>query len=587
VAVARAVAGLTFVATVVSLDAQRPPPHTRDTPEPGWLVTTSSPGTAGGRLVTALRAEPRTFNPVVAVDSPSRDIVRRLHADLVTIDRATQRTSLALARSVDVAPDGRRITVHLRRGLRFSDGMPFGADDVVFSFSVYMDEAVGSPQRELLVIDGKPVRVTKIDDWTVAFDFAAPYGPSDRIFDSVAILPKHILEAEYRAGVVANAWSTGVDPTRIVGLGPYRLRSYQAGQAVVLERNPYYFKRDARGGRLPYLDELRFVFAANEDAQALRFEAGDLDIVDRMGGEPFARLTARSNRDVAVRDLGPGLDYTFLLFNLNDLPPTAPESLRARQRWFADREFRRAVSLAIDRPAIARLVYAGRATPIAWHVTPGNHLWYNQALRPSIRSTTEAKRLLAARGFTWTSAGKLRGPAGTPVAFSILTSGSNTQRSQTLTVVKADLEAIGIEASIVTLEFAALVERVMRTHDYDAAIMALGSGDVDPGADLNVWRSDGATHLWRLKGAPTPAETEVDSLLVRLMTTTDREARRAAFDHVQALVASELPVVPLVAPHVLVGVPRTLENVRPGIIDHHLLWNADELYWRGGARARR
>jgi peptide/nickel transport system substrate-binding protein len=207
-----------------------------------------------------------------------------------------------------------------------------------------------------------------------------------------------VLEAEYRAGTLAKAWATDVDPSHVVGLGPFRLGSYRAGTAVVLERNPYYFKRDTRGDRLPYLDELRFVFAPNEDAQALRFGAGDLDVVDRMGGEQFARLAQGPPANIAVRDLGPGLDYTFLLFNLNELPGTVPDGVRVRQRWFGDREFRRAVSLAIDRAAVARLVYAGRATPIGWHVTPGNRLWYNQGLHVPARSIADAKRALTAQG---------------------------------------------------------------------------------------------------------------------------------------------------------------------------------------------
>src|SRR6185369_3130691 len=131
------------------------------------LVSRAEVGRAGGQLAIILRAEPRTLNPVLAIDGPSKDVLWRTMGDLIHIDAETQQTESALARSWTVSPDGRRFTLSLRRGVQFSDGQPFDADDVVFSFRVYLDEKVGSPQRDLLIVADKPIAVRKIDQYTV------------------------------------------------------------------------------------------------------------------------------------------------------------------------------------------------------------------------------------------------------------------------------------------------------------------------------------------------------------------------------------------------------------------------------------
>src|SRR5476651_1683078 len=127
------------------------------------LSTRSTPGVRGGQLVVAQRSQPKTLNPVTALDSSSRDVIRRMHADLVHIDRISQQTVPALAKYWTRSTDGREYTIRLRRGVRFSDGHPFDADDVLFSFGVYLDPKVQSPQRDLLLVDGTPPHVEKLD----------------------------------------------------------------------------------------------------------------------------------------------------------------------------------------------------------------------------------------------------------------------------------------------------------------------------------------------------------------------------------------------------------------------------------------
>lgn len=299
------------------------------------MIAGGALGHAGGRLVVALRSEPKTLNPVLAVDEPSRDVIRCLSADLIHINRASLKTEPSLAKSWSVSRDGRQYTLHLRRGLRFSDGQAFNADDVVFSFQAYLDEKINSSQRDLLVVGGKPIAVVKVDAYTVRFELAQPYAAAERLFDGVAILPRHLVENSYRSGSFSQAWSLSMPPNQFAGLGPFRLKEYVPGQRVVLERNPYYWKADRAGIQLPYLNEIVFLFVASEDAQVIRFQSGDTDVLSRFSAENFAVLQKQqSEKGYHLDDLGPGLEYNFLFFNLNDLTRKGLPEIAKNRRGF-------------------------------------------------------------------------------------------------------------------------------------------------------------------------------------------------------------------------------------------------------------
>src|SRR6266850_2686949 len=231
------------------------------------LVSRGEVGRAGGQLAIILRAEPRTLNPVIGIDVPSHDVVWRTMADLIHINAETQQTEPALARSWTVSPDGRRFTLSLRRGVRFSDGAAFDADDVLFSFQVYLDEKVASPQRDLLIVGGQPIVLRKLDQFTVQVDLAEPYAVAERLFDGIAMLPRHVLDTPYKEGRLTQAWALGMPAQAFAGLGPFRFKEHQPGQQITLERTPFYWKTDRAGNHLPYLDRLVFLFVPSEDAQ--------------------------------------------------------------------------------------------------------------------------------------------------------------------------------------------------------------------------------------------------------------------------------------------------------------------------------
>src|SRR5262249_51456813 len=158
------------------------------------------------------------------------------------------------------------------------------------------------------------------------------------------------------------------------------IKQYVAGQQIVLERNPFYWKTDAKGMRLPYLDEIVFLFVPSADAQVLRFQSGETDVITRLGAENFSVLS-RQAHGYTMSDAGPGFEYNFLFFNWNEPGPKPPPDTARRLAWFQNVKFRQAVSAAIDRRAIVRLVYQGKGAALWGPVTPGNRRWMNAEIK--------------------------------------------------------------------------------------------------------------------------------------------------------------------------------------------------------------
>jgi peptide/nickel transport system substrate-binding protein len=547
------------------------------------LVLPGEVGRSGGRLVMSLRGEPKTLNPLLATDSRSREVIAVLQADLVHINRVTQLTEPALAKSWKISPDGLQYTLVLRREIKFSDGQPLDADDVIFTFHVYLDENVHAPQRDLLIVGGKPIAVRKVDEHTIVFQLAKTYGVGERLFDGLAILPRHLLEKPYQEGKLGQMGTLGTAANQWAGLGPFRMKEYVAGQRLVLERNPYYWKTDTRGNRLPYLDELIFLFVPNADAQVLKFESGESDLISQLGAENFSVLS-RQQKGYTMTDAGPGLEYNFLFFNLNDLGEKSSPEMRRKQRWFRDVKFREAVSAAVDREAIVRLVYQGRGSAIWGLVTPGNRRWGNEKLPHPPRSLDRARTLLKEAGFSWSSGSDrestLLDSEGKPVEFSILTSSSNADRARMAALIQDDLQQLGMHVQVIPLEFRSLLDRVTQTKEYDACVMGIASFDADPNSDINVWLSSGGTHLWN-PSQPRPAtswEAEIDRLIEEQMSARTFAQRKKLYDRAQEILAENQPLIFLASPDILVGARNSVGNFRPAALEPYVLWNVEQLY---------
>jgi peptide/nickel transport system substrate-binding protein len=315
----------------------------------------------------------------------------------------------------------------------------------------------------------------------------------------------------------------------------------------------------------------------------MRFEAGETDIVSRLSTENYSLLSREKSRDgTQLSDMGPGLEYNFLLFNLNDLSGKKLDEVSGKQAWFQDLRFRQAISLAVDRDSIVRLVYGTRGAPLWGNVGPGNKLWINESIPHPKRSVETARQLLKTAGYSWNPGGQLLDAGKHPVEFSIITSSSNSQRMKMATLLQDDLSHLGMQVHIVPLEFRAMIDRVFQSFDYDAAIMGLGGGDADPNPEMNVWTFNGTSHLWHM-GETKPAtdwERELDQVMQQQMVTIDYAKRKQLYDRAQQLIAQNLPFIFLGTPNILAGANTRVGNFHPAVLDPYTLWNADQLYVR-------
>ena len=516
-------------------------------------------------LVVPLNSEPQTFNPVFATDSASQLLASMTMADLMHINPRTLGVEPALAQAVEHRTPARWL-VRLRPGVRFADGVPMTAEDVCFSFQVYTDAKLSPPQRDLLTADGKSVQCKVLAPDRVELDLPAPMAVGDRLFDSLWILPRHLLLAAYQGGHLDQAWGLGTAAAAMAGLGPFRVASYQPGREVTLARNPQYWRRDQAGKPLPYLSELRLPIVPDPNLRLTLFARGQLDGLDALSSSEFAHLDG--NPCCRLLDAGAGLNGETLVLN---------QSARSRA-WFRIPAFRQAISLALDRGNLASNVYGGHAAPLSTLTSPSNKAWADAAPAPR-QDLARARSLLQQAGFSW-NRGTLLAPGGQPVAFSLIVPASNAARSQIAIYVQEDLRKLGMAVNVVPLEFTSYVDRLQRNDDFEAALVGIQVPDADPNVEGYLWSLDGAGHFWNPHPqAPTEWERELDHWFHLQVAEPNLAQRQRDYRRIQALERADLPVIPLLAPDVLVAVSPALQGVEPAVLPPHLLWNADRLHW--------
>jgi len=541
-------------------------------------------GARGGNLVLAATSDPSTFNRLLATGLANLVITDRLSGDLVHVNRDTLQVEPSLATSWESDRTGRTYTVRLRRGVRFSDGTLFTADDVLFTFQALTDPKVGSTLAGQMETDGAYPAVTKIDDFTVKLVFQRPVGMGLRMLDSIPILPKKRLSKIYREGRFVSAWGPTVNPQNVVGLGAFRLKEYQRGIRVVLERNPYYWKKDSTGRKLPYLDTITFLIIPDLNSEALRFQQGELDLVSTpsLNPENYASLR-RTRSNYTLRDLGPGLSVDYLWFNLNRGADSRgkPHVDPRKMAIFQSADFRRAVSHALDRASVARSVLLGLGVPQYGLVSSGNREWHNPGIPRTEYNPALSRKMLAGIGLRDSNGDGILefGGGKHPLEISLLTSRGHNVREKTAEVLRDNLAKVGIRLTLQLLLPNEIANRFLGSFDYEAILFGFTPTDVAPDLQTDLWYSGGPIHFWS-PGQKKPAfawESTVDSLISRLVTSTDPKVRRASFDQAQSIWSAQLPAIPTVASNILVGWSNKLGNVRPSILAPHLIWNAEEI----------
>lgn len=529
----------------------------------------------GGELVASLRSEPGHYNRYFEA-SAAVDLLDLLtNARLIRIDRATDAVEPGLAESWTTSADGRQVTLRLRRDVRFSDGAAFSAADVLFSLDAAYT-APGSRLAPALLISGSRLEAEAPDSHTVLLRFPAAYAPGVRILDSLPILPRHRLEPAHRAGALDKAWTAATPPGELAGLGPFVLVEHVAGQRLVFDRNPHYWRTAPDGTRLPYLDRLRVEIVPEQNAEALRLESGATDLMANGDIRPddYARFKRLSDQGrLRLVDGGTGLDPNLLWFNLRPAPAGDARP------WLHRKEFRQALSFAVDRHAIANAVYLGAAVPVFGPVTPRNATWYAADAPVHPHDPARARQLLAAAGLTDRNGdGLLEDAAGAPARFSVLVQQGMTIRERTAAILQEQLRRVGITVDVVGLDLGAIVKR-WQAGEYDSILHGMQASATDPAMNLDFWLSSGNSHLWH-PGQSAPAtdwERRIDELMRRQASTTDLPERQRLFAEVQQIFGEHLPALYFVAPKVTLAMSPRVANASPAPQIPQVLWSADTL----------
>jgi peptide/nickel transport system substrate-binding protein len=520
------------------------------------VVLNSAPARAqsGNQLRFCIGAEPKTFNPLLADDEPSETVRYLTGGVLMRLNRMTQQLEPELATAWKVSRSGNAISFTLRANVRFSDGTPFSAGDVAYTMQRLMDPALHSPTGDSFRSgEGKVVtQITGSNQITVTFP--KPIVGLDKLFDQVAILSAKSQQKEMAV------------------LGPYYVAENKAGSYLLLRRNPNYWKRDAAGRQLPYIDSVRLDIQQNRDMEMLRLARGEIDFINSLSAEYYDKLAAQGAR--MAHDAGVSLDSEQMWFNQ---VPSSP--LPAYKRaWFTSTSFRRAISESINREDIARVVYRGHARPAASWISPANKFWFNAKLQPHPFDQKSALQMLAHEGFRLQS-GVLRDSGGHAVEFSVITNAGNKARERMATMMQQDLAGIGVRLNVVTLDFPSLIERIAHSFNYEACLLGLVNDDLDPNAQMNVWLSSAENHQWN-PSQKTPAtawEAEIDTLMHSQASTFDAKKRKQAIDRVQEIVWQQEPFIYLVNKNALSAVSPNLHNAHPVALRPQVYWNIDEL----------
>ena len=544
----------------------------------GWRAARPMPAASairsGGELVVSGRSEPRTFNHYVARGITTEIISTLTQANLVRINRLTQDVEPWLAESWSRSDDGLRYTLKLRQNVAFSDGHPFTADDVVFSFEAAYDEQTGGSIGDAMTIGGKKLQVAAPDPATVLITFPSAFAPGVRLLDNLSILPRHKLGAALKAGAFAKAWGLTTPVSELVGLGPFVISEYQPGQRLVFARNPRYWRRDAAGAQLPHLDRVTLEIVSDQNAELLMLESGQLDMTtSEIRPEDYLPLKRAADAGrINLVDLGVGMDADGLWFNLK------PGALGTdpRAAWLQRDELRRAIAMAVDRKVFADTVFLGAGVPIYGIETPANKRWFASDVPQTEYDPAGARKLLASIGVT----------ADHPARFTLITIKGNTAAERGTAVIRDELKKVGVVVDVVMLEQGAVVQRFL-SGQYDAVYYRFLKSDADPAINPDFWFSWGSAHVWNV-GQKTPAtewERRVDELMARQIASSDEGDRKRLYDEVQRVFSERLPIVFFVAPRVLVATSSRVTNLRPAVSRPQLLWSADTIAVREGAPA--
>ena len=556
-----------------------------------YLQSQAPVGKFGGELKASTIGEgPKTFNPFNSKDNISSLLSEVMYDGLLSTDAKTGEPIPKLAKSFEII--GNDYIIHLRKGIKWSDGKEITADDVVFTWQNIIFDGFGNTStRDSLVIDGKLPSVEKIDKYTVKFSTIKPFAPFIRML-STPIAPKHIFAPAVKKGkdYFYTFLSTNTDPKTFVTSGAFKLKEYVPAQRVVFERNPNYYIINTNNEKLPYLDRLVYYIVGDLNNEVLKFEGGELDVINLQGANVARFKEREAHSDYKIYNLGPNTGTMFVTMNLNDRKNKDGKYYvdPIKQKWFRDVNFRLACDYAIDRKNMVLNIANGLGEPL-YTAESLNSIFLNKTLKPYPRSLEKSREYLKKSGFYWDKKGHLRDKAGNHVEFNLFTNAGNTEREAIGVMVKQDLEDLGMKVNFKPIEFNTLVNKLVNTLDWDMVIMGLTGSPLEPNGGKNVWMSDGTLHMFnqRLEGDENSSrfdwEKEIDDVYVKGALATSFEERKKYYDEYQRIAYEQKPFIYIYSPIIITAIRTKFKNIFPSGLTG-ITYNIEEIYIDGGEK---
>ena len=529
---------------------------------------------ADDTIVLSSTSDPKSFNPVVAKETSTTEITQFIFEGLTRTDGVTLEVKPCLAEKWEHDASGKVWKFFLRDGVTWNDGAALTADDVVFTYNrLIYNPDIPTSSRDVLTIEGKSIKVRKIDRRTVEFTLPQKFAPFLQLM-SQEILPEHKLNQYVEKGTFNSCWGVNEKPENIVGTGPYRIKEYRPAEWVILEKNDRYWMRDAKGTVLPYIRRIVFLVIADANTAVLKFKTGEIDIIP-VRGQDFPLLKPfEKKQNFTIYDLGPSMGSEFITFNQNMQAPVAPD----KKEWFRDPSFRKAVAHMIDKGSIAKNVYGGFAIPQDGPMNVSCGFFNNPDVEKYGYDPEKAGGLLAGAGFHRKN-GVLYDRKGNPVEFTILTNSNNFERIQIGNIIQDDLKKLGMKVNLLPVEFNTLVTRISVTKNWESVIIGL-TGGIEPHGGKNVWHTGGQLHIWNMGAGESETagwEKRVNFLFEEGAKELDRNRRKKLYDEWQMIVSRQLPLIYTASPTAMFAVRNKFGNLKPTVYGR-VLHNIEEIY---------
>jgi len=465
----------------------------------------------GDTFIESLTGNISGLIPNVLSDSASFEIGSMLYSGLITRDKDLNIIG-ELAESWTFSQDCLDLTFNLRRNVRWHDGRPFTAADVVFTYETMIHPKTPTAYRE----DFKAVaEVAAPDPYTLRVRYKQPYAKALQSW-GLWMLPRHLLESYVREGRLREAPQNRSNP---VGTGAYRFGEWKPGEKVVLVANPDYFE-----GR-PHLGRVVYRIIPSQATIFLELKAKGVDAAG-LTALQFKRQTEYpAFRKAYHKYEYPANAYTYLGFNLKD-----PR--------FADRRVRQAIAHAINKRELIDGVLLGLGREATGPYKPGT--WAHNPDVPTYPyDMAKARALLADAGWTETNADGVLVRNDQPFTFELLTNQGNDERKKVAEIVQASLKELGIQVDIRVIEWASLLKEYIKKRRFEAIILGWGIG-LDPD-QYEIWHSsktgpDELNHI-------SYANPEVDALLEQGRTSCRQAERKKFYDRLQTILAEDQPIV--------------------------------------------